>query len=361
MVRFPKIFFVFLSLIVSFFVSSFIYTHYFLNSPEFNAQAFKDDVHGVVTSLTSFHLELPQITLFTEAISPTPPPSPETTGEPTEPDVTQPDEIPTSTPFIASPSIPDSTEPTDIIPNTTPIPHITNKPPQPTNKPKPTTAPDVFPIDPSLKRPGTTVDEIFTIAAQKACIPKAALRAFASIESGGFFDTVSPKYLLLYNSYNWWNSEFTADPKIQPDWQRICSGYGYDTNTGLIPGDSKYAGSKCKDGANSGLSVMGVTQVSAREYSLYGGDAARALGVSKTDRRVILDALIMTGMAVQREVHAGSCSNWSATELVKGACSYYGSCGMDDHTYYCATYCRKLKTFGGGDCSGAIKSNNCWQ
>jgi len=344
--------------VIAFFIVTTLAPRYFVDSPEFNAVAFNSDVQSILTSISSFHFELPKIELISQRIEPTPLSEISPEPEPTIGYENTPTEIPTSTPYI---------QPTIIVPTYSRQPTIRptqppiqpTKPPEPTKAPKPTKGPDVFAIDPKLARPGTTVDELFTIASQKSCIPKSALRAIASIESGGFFDTVIPKYLLLYNSYNWWNSEFLTEEK------RLCSGYAYDMNTGLVPSNSKYAGYKCKDGSGSGLAVMGCMSSSPREFDLYKGDVAKALGVpvAQVDRRIILDSLILTGFAIQKEVHAGSCTNWSASEMVKGACSYYGSCGFADGTYYCNTFCRNLKTYGGGDCSGAVAQyqTSCWK
>lgn len=352
---------IFFACIGAFFIASFLSTHYFANPNQFDTVALKSDVDAIITSVTTFHLEIPRINLFSERIdspSPTPEepyPTPVDNTLPME-TTSPPSEVPTSTPYIQPTR--GVTYPTVRPSSPIPTKQVTSAP-QPTKKSKPTKAPDIFPIDPNLKRPGETVDELFTIAAQKACIPKAALRAIASIESGGFFDTVIPKYLLLYNSYNWWNSEFITEEK------RLCSGYAYNMNTGLVPSDSKYAGYKCREGSGSGLAVMGCMASSPREFDLYKGSVAKALGVpvAQVDRRVILDSLILTGFAIQKEVHAGSCTSWSASEMVKGACSYYGSCGFKDGTYYCNTFCRNLKTYGGGDCSGAIAKykDSCWQ
>lgn len=234
--------------------------------------------------------------------------------------------------------------------------------PNPTKAPKPTRPPDEFPIDPALKRPGTTPDEVFDIAAQKTCVPKAILRTIASIESGGFFSVVDPKWFDLYNSANWWNSEFTADPKQEKPYQRICSGYGYDNGSGLIEPDSKYAGENChKDGSTGPRSyIMGPMQVNGSEQGKFSSKVASALGVKNVDRRIILDAIMIVGYITKQNVGNASCSNWSAKEVVKAACGYYGSCGIKDGTYYCATFCRNIKEYGGQDCSGAIKGDGCF-
>lgn len=228
----------------------------------------------------------------------------------------------------------------------------------PTSTPKPTKAPNVFPIDPSLARPGKTPDEVFKIASEKTCVPKEVLKGIAYIESGGFFDVVSPKYFLLYNSYDWWNSEFLTEEK------RICGGYGYDQNTGIVPEDSKFAGYKCKEGYNSGLNVMGVMSVSSYEQSKYAKKVANLLGVKSADRRVILDALMIVGLITKDNVKPASCTNWTGQQVAKAACGYYGSCGFKDGTYYCNTFCRNYKKFGGKtDCQGAVNKmqDNCWQ
>jgi len=279
-----------------------------------------------------------------------------------------PTQKPISTPIIHQPSVTD--------PTSTPYPSFptskpTSRPNQttsPTTKPSPTTIPptpkplptvvsEIFPVDQALKRPGASVDEVFKIGADKTCVPKEVIRTIASIESGGFFNTVSTRYFFFYNSYNWWNSEFLTEQK------RTCSGYDYDSNTGLVPSDSKFAGTRCRNGSNSGLTTMGPMQVSTYEQSQYGKDAARKLGVSAADRRVILDAIIIAGLIIQDNVKAG-CGTWSGKDVIKAACAYYGSCGIRDGTYYCATFCRNYKSFGGkADCEGALNSmgDNCWQ
>jgi hypothetical protein len=233
--------------------------------------------------------------------------------------------------------------------------------PQPTKKPKPTKGPDLFPIDAALKRPGETVDDIIAQAAAKACVPKEVLRTLASIESGGFFDTVIPKYLQLYNSESWWSSEFiAADDEGR---KRVCSGYSYDSNTGVIFPDSKHAGEKCRDGSGSGLTTAGVMQLSTYLNDHYKSQAAKLVGSKNVDRRIIFDALVIAGLNIKENTKATACTNWDARTVVKAACSYYGSCGIKDGTYYCATFCRNYQKYGGKDCSGAIAqfADTCWK
>lgn len=355
----PKYVRLILAFVGAYFISLFLSTHYFANPNQFDVVALKNDYNFAITSLSSFHFELPHFELISQKITPSPfptlVPSENTEVAPTMTYETAPTSSPTLTPIIIPTKI---TYPTySPRPTTVPSTVQPTQPPQPTKVPKPTKGPDVFPIDPSLKRPGETVDDIIAQAAAKACAPKEVLRTLASIESGGFFDTVSPKYLLLYNSENWWNSEFITEEK------RICSGYAYDGNTGIVFSDSKYAGYKCREGSGSGLGVVGVMSLSPYLYSHYKDQAAKAIGSKNIDRRIIFDSLVIAGMNIKENTKATTCTNWDARTVVKAACSYYGSCGTKDGTYYCATFCRNYQKYGGKDCSGAISqfTDTCWK
>jgi len=354
--RIPLLIRIGIACIISFCFVFFIAPRYYSNSPEFNAGALHADVQKIIADISSFRFELPHFGLFSQRIEQ--PPEPSFKPEPTMAYETIPTEMPTSTPFIQP------TSGISIIPTNRVVPTYAMPPtsaptslPNPTKPPKPTRGPDVFPIDASLKRPGETVDEIIAAAATKACAPKEVLRTLASIESGGFFDTVSPKYLLLYNSENWWNSEFITEEK------RICSGYAYDGNTGIVFSDSKYAGYKCREGSGSGLGVVGVMSLSPYLYSHYKNDAAKVIGSKNVDRRIIFDSLVIAGMNIKENTKATTCTNWDARTVVKAACSYYGSCGTKDGTYYCATFCRNYQKYGGKDCSSAISqfTDTCWK
>jgi hypothetical protein len=335
----------------AFFISSFIFSHYLPTPTQFDVVALKKDYASLLTSLSSFHFEMPHFELISQKIEPSPTPS----------------EVAPTMAYEQAPTTPPSTvtimptniiQPTYAVPTVRPsVPVQPTQAPQPTKIPKPTKGPDVFPIDPSKKRPGETVDDIIAAAAAKACAPKEVLRTLASIESGGFFDTVSPKYLLLYNSENWWNSEFITEEK------RICSGYAYDGNTGIVFSDSKYAGYKCREGSGSGLAVVGVMSLSPYLYGHYKDQAAKAIGSKNIDRRIIFDSLVIAGMNIKENTKATTCTNWDARTVVKAACSYYGSCGTKDGTYYCATFCRNYQKYGGKDCSGAIAqfTDSCWK
>ena len=202
-------------------------------------------------------------------------------------------ENPTPTTIVQTPNLGVSTKP------------IPTNQPQPTKIPKPTKAPDVFPIDPSLVRPGKTTDEVFEIAAQKTCVPKEVLKSIAYIESGEFFSVVSPKYFLLYNSYNWWNSQFLTDSK------RACGGYDFDNGSGLVEADSLFAGYQCHGDGSTGAQsyIFGPMQINGSEQGKHGPTAAKLLGVSKVDRRVILDAITIVGVITKINVQPTSCSN----------------------------------------------------
>jgi hypothetical protein len=332
-------------------ISYIIFTRQYLTPTQFDFAALKNDLQTTAMSIASIQFKLPHFELISQRVEPT-----------TTPDGPAPtmvfDTLPTrppSPPIIhptggVLPTLPNfpTAKPSSSIPSLQPT-----QPPEPTKKPKPTKAPDIFPIDPSLKRPGETVDEIIAAAAAKACAPKEVLRTLASIESGGFFDTVSPKYLLLYNSENWWNSEYITEAV------RVCSGYAYDGTTGNIFSDSKFADYHCPGRGSGGLSVVGVMQLSPYLFSHYKDKAAKAIGSKNVDRRIIFDSLVISGMNVKENTGATSCTNWDARTVVRAACSYYGSCGIADGTYYCATFCRNYQKYGGKDCSSAIKNNAC--
>ncbi len=228
---------------------------------------------------------------------------------------------------------------------------------KPNKIPKPTKD-NSFPIDESLLRYGSNSEEVFQKASELTCVPKEVLKAISRIESGGFFDNVSSKYFKLYNSYNWWNSEFLTDPKI------ACSGYNFDTNTGLIPEDSKFAGYKCREGSNSGLTTFGPMQISDYWLGKFKPKAAQLLKVDHVDQRVILDAIVIAGLSINTNVKPSNCNSWTGWEVAKAACSYYGSCGFKDGSYYCNTFCRNYKQFGGKtNCQEAVNKmqDNCWQ
>lgn len=231
---------------------------------------------------------------------------------------------------------------------------------QPTKTPKPTKPPDVFPIDPSLARPGTTTDEVFNIASQKTCVPVPVLKGIAYIESGSFFDVVSPKYFLLYNSANWWNSQYLTEEK------RACGGYDYDNGSGLILSDSLFAGYNCHSDGSTGPQsyIYGPMQVNGIEQDQFGPKVASLLKVNNVDRRIILDAIMIVGLEANDNVKPTSCTNWTAWQVAKAACGYYGSCGFKDGTYYCNTFCRNYAKFGGKqNCQAAVNQmqDNCWQ
>lgn len=346
--------------LLAFWISNIIFTKQYITPLQFNVLRLKEDAQVALGALSSIHFELPQYNLISQKIEATPEPTLPASNEPSMAYENIPTGIPSSTPSVLVSPAPRTTptpRPSNRVPTPTTVQRTTPTTIPPTKAPKPTKGPDIFPIDPALSRPGTTVDEIIALAAQKACAPKEVLRTLASIESGGFFDTVTPRYLLLYNSENWWNSEFITEEK------RICSGYAYDGNTGIVFPDSKYPGYKCREGSGSGLGVVGVMSLSPYLFNHYKTQAAKVIGSKNVDRRIIFDSLVMAGMNIKENTKASTCTNWDARTVVKAACSYYGSCGIKDGTYYCATFCRNYVKYGGKDCSSAIAqfAETCWK
>jgi hypothetical protein len=350
---------------IAFGISYLISARQYTTPTQFDLVRLSTDTKALVASIPSVQLPSFNLATFSTQIVP-PTPTPEPTVLPQNDtaqggtDTAPIDGVPTSTPYI-QPS--DDGSPTSTLPQpkktpltTTPTrPKPTAAPPTaipPTNTPKPTKPPAGFPIDPSLKRPGTTTADVFSIASQKTCVPAPVLRAIGSIESGGFFDQVDPKYFQLYNSYEWWKSSYLTDVK------RACGGYDYDGNTGIIPDDSNFAGQTCPGAMGGDLVVRGPMSVSDYWEGKYKPKAAKLLGVSAVDQRVILDAIVIVGLSVNDNVKPSSCQSWSAHDVAKAACVYYGSCKDG----YCSTFCKNITKFGGQNCSGAVSqfANGCY-
>jgi len=371
----PKYIRIIIACTIAFGFSLLLYSRNYTTPSEVGIARIQEDVQSLITSLGSIQMPSMHFAYQTTVqISPTSQPL---SSPPTQDIIQDQPQSPTSPPLHFTPivSVPIKNTPLPlptikiVLPTAIKtVPTTLPKSPtlQPTKIPKPTKTPNEFPVDPALKRAGTTPDEVFTIAAQKTCVPKEVLRTIASIESGGFFSVVDPKWFKLYNSYNWWNSDYLEDPKLSPTYQRACSGYGYDNGSGLIEPDAKFAGMNChKDGSTGTRSyILGPMQVSGLEQSKHGPKVASLLGIKNVDRRVILDAVTIVGVITQINVGASNCTNWTATQMVKAACGYYGSCGFKDGTYYCNTFCRNIKQYGGKDCSSAVSQfadDNCWK
>ncbi|PIY68989.1 hypothetical protein COY90_03030, partial [Candidatus Roizmanbacteria bacterium CG_4_10_14_0_8_um_filter_39_9] len=167
MTKISKILRIIFACVGSFFISSFISTHYFSTPNQFDTVALRNDVDAVITSVTTFHFELPRVTLFSQRIEPSPTPEepyPTPVGSTLPRETPSPSSgIPTSTPYV-QPTRRVSILPTypyrpTRIPTNPPIrPTIAHtQTPKPTKKPKPTPTPLA---PPGYLRPGVGLEDI---------------------------------------------------------------------------------------------------------------------------------------------------------------------------------------------------------
>ena len=78
--------------------------------------------------------------------------------------------------------------------------------------------------------------------------------AFKTEETGERFKNDSASTIQTYNTFGWWKTG-AGDP---------CYGFGYHSQTGIVPSDSVKAGTKCAGavGNVSDLGIMGLIQIS---------------------------------------------------------------------------------------------------
>ena len=202
----------------------------------------------------------------------------------------------------------------------------TNKP-KPTNTPKPTKTPTPPPITSDV-RPGTTLSEIFQEVGKRACIPPALLRAIQEKETGAWWSFNSPSSKVkIYNTYGWWITG-AGNP---------CTGFGYHTQTGVVPQDSVNAGYSCQNsvGASGDIKVMGLLQVSEEEQTLT-RKYTKPFIPGNFDRRVIFDNALIFAIATKNRIGTTpkSCTDWpdevvltaAETHIGRGSCSAQNYC-----------------------------------
>ncbi len=228
-------------------------------------------------------------------------------------------------------------EPTNGMNPTSPIINITKANPtsipKPTKAPKPTPTPKLPPIS-SAQRPGNTLTEIFQEVSQRECIPAALLHAFQTEESGAWWSTNdSSSKVKIYNKYGWWLDGSGSS----------CTGMGYHTATGVVPGDAVDAGSVCQNalgGYDQG--IMGIIQISQFEE-----DAAKKYITSiikgKIDRRVLFDNAVIFAIITKNRLGTPptSCTDWPADAIKTAAEKHQGSCGNN----YCADVLKYYKQY----------------
>jgi len=180
--------------------------------------------------------------------------------------------------------------------------------------------------------------EIFSEVGRRACFPTALLRAIQEKETGAWWgiNTASSK-VKIYNTYGWWING-TGDP---------CTGFGYHTQTGIIPQDSVNAGGRCRNavGASGDIGVMGLLQVSEEEQT-----ATRKYTVSilskNIDRRVLFDNILIFAIATKNRVGntPSDCNNWPDDVVYEAAEKHIGvgSCSAQN---YCNEVVRLYKLY----------------
>lgn len=267
---------------------------------------------------------------------------------PTDVSYSQPTSIPFEDPnlYPTNGKLPTSS----ILPTTKPTTVVTSYP-SPTKKLKPSPTPLA---PPEYLRPGTGLDDIFNKAAELSCVPAALLKAFVAQEAPGVLNW-SDEQALFYNAYDWWH-------RVK-DKQKVCTGYGYYTHTGLIAEDSLFANERCDDPftpetANDTYSkVIGSCQMLQSYWEKdYKEPTRQKLKVSKVDRRVLIDCLVGYGIHFRKDTgYTGSCTNWDFKYVVKAACVNAG--GTCDYYNYCTTICNNYnkyanKSFACGSAAG---------
>ena len=188
-------------------------------------------------------------------------------------------------------------------------------------------------LTPPYKTAGENLEAVMTLSAQETCTPLAMIKAISRREAPGVWN-YSETDFDFYNSYPWWTSE-TINDSLESDKTKVCSGYGYDTCSNLIPTDSKFAGTYCKSGPINGIcaagaNVMGPMQFEQGTWNGYKSEVETLLiqiaSAREADRRVILDAFLAAGLKLHDNSGATNCENWTAAEIENAAKRYYGKC-----------------------------------
>ncbi|MCX7955529.1 MAG: hypothetical protein N2593_00235 [Patescibacteria group bacterium] len=188
----------------------------------------------------------------------------------------------------------------------------------------------------SDERPGNSLDEIFEEVSQRTCFPKALLWAFKTVETGERFKNESSSTIKIYNTYGWWKNG-KGDP---------CYGYGYHTQTGIIPQDSINAGSSCAKpiGSKDDLKIMGLFQISEWEEQVSRKQTIKDLP-ENIDRRVFFDNALIFSYITKNRIPGGppqNCQNWPENIIKKVAEKHHGVCQYDYGNGAKGDYCQKI-------------------
>ena len=250
--------------------------------------------------------------------------------------------VPTSAPVqlnATSTPVPMQLIPTSIVRVPTIKPLATTAP-KPSNTPKPTKIPKptAFPPINTDTRPGSTIAEIIQEAGLRACVPPALIMAIKTIETGERFKNESAASIKIYNTYGWWKTG-AGNP---------CYGYGYGyhTQTGIVPPDSVSAGTSCSRavGSPTDIGIMGLMQVSEEEERVTRKYTTTFLP-KNIDRRVLFDNILIFAIATKNrigKVSTPSCTDWSDDAVKVAAEKHHGVCVYDYGTGNAGNYCTKV-------------------
>lgn len=243
---------------------------------------------------------------------------------------------PTPLPNVNFPTNPVS-RPTSVLSRTptripTAVPTAT---PKPTKTPKPTPTPALPPINDDT-RPGASIDEIFDEVGKRTCFPPALLKAFQQEETGAWFKLNQPASVVkTYNTYGWW-IDGSGDP---------CFGFGYHTQTGIVPSDSVKAGTRCRNavGSTNDIGIMGIIQISQQEEDVTRKHTIKILP-KNIDRRVLFDNALIFAIATRNRVGnpPKDCNNWPDDMIKLAAEKHQGVCVADYKNGNTRNYCTDI-------------------
>jgi len=211
-----------------------------------------------------------------------------------------------------------------------------------------------------LVRPGKNIDEVIEEVAKIACIPKPMLYAILKNESGDRYKNMSVDTFVLYNTYNWWNSDRITSI------DQICNFTAFNNKTGIIPTDSKFAGEMCWIGDIT--DSMGPMSISSFVWNAYLEREKSLMNQQTIDRRVIFDALLGAALHLKNvSLYKGTnCDHWELKYVVKAACKYLSMCQynlFNSDINYCDNTCNTYNQYSSTklDCSqiDSVITNDC--
>lgn len=228
----------------------------------------------------------------------------------------------------------------------------------PTKKPKPsaTPKPQLPPITTAL-RPGSNLEDIYNDVQKRLCVPAALLKSIQLEETGTITANFVQGNFTFFNTYGWWNNSKVTQ-------RDICGARAYSVQSGIVPYDSKFAGTSCNNAIQPDAYdqvIMGLLQVSQQEQDLSFKNTSKVITTGKIDRRVLYDnALIFASVTLNKvgNLAETGCGDWSFKAVVRAACKHLGVCNYNygaNNGNYCVKICNHYNEFAGThyDCANA--------